>query len=91
MYKLLPANLLEHKEVAKKDNSYKNYREVSAGVLLMFGGKSKLVGITKAIKVLLEVLPLAKPLEFPKLDHFGPDKTGPIDIAAKVTEYFMEK
>jgi pimeloyl-ACP methyl ester carboxylesterase len=87
MYKLLPANLLEHKEVASKDNSYKNYQEISADVLLLFGGKSKLSWTTKSIKALSEVIPHVEIKEFPGLDHFGPDKTSPGDVANALKEY----
>lgn len=91
MYGLLPANLLEHKEVANRNNAYKHYRQVSASVLLMFGGKSKLIWVTKAISALSLVLPSSEIKEFPELDHFGPDKTGPVDIAQAVTAYFTQK
>ena len=87
---LLAANLLEHKEVARCDSTYRNYREVSAGVLLMFGGKRRPGWLIQGIKALAEVLPSSKVEEFPKLDHFGPDKTAPREIAQAIREYFLE-
>jgi pimeloyl-ACP methyl ester carboxylesterase len=87
-YSLLPANLLEHKQVAAKDNSYKNYREISASVLLMTGGKSGLKWVDKAIKTLSEVLANSKVIKFTRLNHFGPDETGPEEVAREVKEYF---
>lgn len=88
MYNMLPANLLEHQEVADKNNTYQNYKEVSAMVLLMSGGKSGLGWVDKAIKTLAQVLPASKLMKFTKLDHFGPDKTGPAEIARELKDYF---
>ena len=89
IYRLLPANLLEHIEVSNKNNTYHNYREVQAGVLLMYGGKSGLQYVDKAIKALTGVLPSSVIREFPALDHFGPDKTSPAEVAQTVRDYFL--
>ena len=88
-FQLLAANLLEHGEIARCDSTYQNYREVSAEVLLMFGGKRRPGWLTQGIKALSEVLPSSKVTEFPKLDHFGPDKTAPREIAQAIREYFL--
>lgn len=90
LYRLLPANLLEHQEVARLDNTYHNYREVSAPTLLMFGGRSGLTWVAPAIERLAEVLPTSEPREFPKLDHFGPDQKGPREVAEAVKQYFLQ-
>jgi pimeloyl-ACP methyl ester carboxylesterase len=87
-YGLLPANLSEHRQVAAKDNSYKYYREISAGVLLMTGGKSGLKWVDKAIKTLSQVLVNSKTIKFTRLNHFGPDETGPEEVAREIKEYF---
>jgi pimeloyl-ACP methyl ester carboxylesterase len=89
LYRLLPANLLEHQEVARLDNTYHHYREVSAPTLLMFGGRSGLTWVPPAIDRLAEVLPASEPRAFPKLDHFGPDQTGPREVAEAVRQYFL--
>ena len=89
LYGLLPANLLEHVEVGKQNNTYPNYREVQAGVLLMYGGKSGLRYVSKAIEALIKVLSSSQVKEFPKLDHFGPDKTAPAEVAQAVRDYFL--
>jgi pimeloyl-ACP methyl ester carboxylesterase len=89
LYRLLPANLLEHQQVARLDNTYHNYREVSAPTLLMFGGRSGLAWVAAAIDRLAEVLPASEPREFPKLDHFGPDQKGPREVAQAVKQYFL--
>ena len=40
MLGLLNQNLREWREIARLDSTYQNYREIAAGVLLMYGGKS---------------------------------------------------
>jgi pimeloyl-ACP methyl ester carboxylesterase len=89
LYRLLPANLLEHQEVARLDNTYHNYGEVSAPTLLMFGGTSGLTWVAPAIDRLAEVLPASEPRAFPKLDHFGLDQKGPREVAEAVRQYFL--
>jgi pimeloyl-ACP methyl ester carboxylesterase len=86
---LLEENLHEHEEVGRLDDSYLNYREVSANVLLMAGGKSKLPYVAAAFDRLAEVLPSARVHTFPKLDHFGPEDKGPAEVAEVVTAFFL--
>ena len=88
---LLASNLLEHKEIARCDSTFQNYGEVSACVLLMFGGKRRPGWLAQAIKALAEVLPSSKVVEFPKLDHFGPDKSAPKEVAQSIRNYFSEQ
>jgi pimeloyl-ACP methyl ester carboxylesterase len=89
MFQLLHGNLREHREVARLDSSYKNYREISAGVLLMYGGKSDSAWVNLSMERLAEVLPRSETKEFPSLDHFGIDKKAPQEVARTVSEYFM--
>jgi pimeloyl-ACP methyl ester carboxylesterase len=86
IFKLLHENLREHREVARLDNSYKNYREIAAGVLLMYGGKSD----TTWVSPLTAVLPRSETREFPRLDHFGIDKKAPQEVAKAVSDYFLK-
>jgi pimeloyl-ACP methyl ester carboxylesterase len=90
LYRLLPANLLEHQQVARLDNTYHHYREVSAPTLLMFGGKSGHTGVAPVIDRLAQVLPASESRAFPKLDHFGPDQKGPREVAEAVKQYFRQ-
>lgn len=90
MFKLLHENLREHREVARLDTSYTNYREIPAGVLLMSGGKSDLPYVKLAMERLAEVLPRSETKEFPRLDHFGIDKKAPREVAKAVSEYFLK-
>jgi pimeloyl-ACP methyl ester carboxylesterase len=87
---LLHECLREHREVGRLDNSYENYREIAAGVLLMYGGKSGLTYENLAMERLAAVLPQSETKEFPKLDHFGIDKKAPREVARAVSEYFLK-
>src|SRR5258705_9342944 len=89
IFQLLDANLHEHEEVGRLDDSYPNYREVSADVLLMAGGKSDLPWVAPAFDRLTEVLPSARVHTFPKLDHVGPHHKGPTEIAEAVTAFLL--
>jgi len=89
MLDLLPENLREHQEVARLDSSYENYREISAAVLLMYGGKSDSPWVNTAMERLAAVLPRSETQEFPKLDHFGIDKKAPREVARAVSAYFL--
>ncbi len=89
MLGLLPENLREHQEVARLDNSYENYREIPADVLLMYGGKSNTTWVDMAMERLAQVLPRSETKEFPKLDHFGIDKKAPGEVARFVNAYFQ--
>lgn len=91
MFGLLSENLREHREVARLDSSYKNYREISAHVLLMYGGKSQTNWVDLSMKRLSEVLPRSETKEFPKLDHFGIDKKSPQEVAQAVSTFFREE
>jgi pimeloyl-ACP methyl ester carboxylesterase len=90
MLGLLPENLREHQEVARLDSSYENYREISAEVLLMYGGKSNTRWVDLAMERLATVLPRSETQVFPKLDHFGIDKKAPREVARAVSAYFLK-
>ena len=90
MLGLLPENLREHREVARLDSSYENYREIAADVLLIYGGKSNTIWVDLAMGQLAVVLPRSETKEFPKLDHFGIDKKAPREVAQAVSAYFLK-
>jgi pimeloyl-ACP methyl ester carboxylesterase len=89
MLSLLRENLREWQEIARLDSSYENYREVAAGVLLMYGGKSDSTAVNLAMERLAAVLPHSETKEFPKLDHFGIERTAPREVAKAVSDYFV--
>jgi pimeloyl-ACP methyl ester carboxylesterase len=87
---LLATNLREHREIAHLDNTYKNYKDISAETLLMYGGKSGLEWVGRAIKQLSEVIPVSQTRKFHQLNHFGPDQTGPREVAEAIREYVLD-
>lgn len=87
--RLLPQNLNEHKEVARLDSSYQNYRAITAKTLLIYGGKDTIEWITPMLDGLTEVLSGAEVAQFPRLDHFGIDRGGPQEVARTVSDYFL--
>jgi pimeloyl-ACP methyl ester carboxylesterase len=90
-FSLLAESLREHREVARLDSSYTNYREIPASVLLMYGGKSNSSWVDLSMKRLAEVLPRSETKEFPKLDHFGIDQKAPHEVAQAVSAFFQEE
>jgi hypothetical protein len=89
VFQLLDANLHEHEEVGRLDDSYPNYREVSADVLLIAGGKSDLPWVAPSFDRLTEVLPSARVHTLPKLDHLGPTHKRPAEVAEAVTAFLL--
>lgn len=89
MLGLLPQNLREWREIARLDSSYHNCREIPADVLLMYGGRSN----SRAVDLCAARLPLSVPRcrtrAFPKLDHFGIERTAPAEVAAAVGDFFL--
>jgi len=85
---LLPSNLIEHKEVARLDNTFQTYRDVSAKVLLMAGGKSPAFR-EKTLQTLSGVLPQSEIKICPKLDHFGPTGNRISEVAQVIKDYFL--
>jgi pimeloyl-ACP methyl ester carboxylesterase len=86
MFSLLAENLREHQEVARLDNTYANYREISAGVLLMYGGKSG-TGLVTLAERLQTVLAQAEIRGFARLDHFGIEQK-PEEVVRPISDYF---
>lgn len=90
MLNLLQENLREWREIARLDNSYENYRQVAACVLLMYGGRSDSPAVNLVVKRLPSVLPCFETKEFPRLDHFGIERTAPNEVAKVIGDYFLK-
>ncbi len=87
---LLQECLREHREEARLDSSYEHYREITADVLLLYGGKSDLPWVPPALERLAAVLSQSETQAFPKLDHFGIDQKAPQEVARAVRDYFLK-
>jgi len=81
MLGLLHQNLREWREIARLDSSCEDYREIAGCVLLMYGGKSDSKAVTLAMERLTAILPRFETREFPRLDHFGIERTAPREVA----------
>jgi pimeloyl-ACP methyl ester carboxylesterase len=88
MLDLLHQNLREWQEIARLDNTYEHYREIRAGVLLMYGGKSNSRAVDLTVERLPGVISHAQTKAFPRLDHFGIERTAPREVAKAVSDYF---
>jgi len=90
MLNLLQENIREWQEIARLDSTYKNYQQVAAGVLLMYGGRSDSPAVDLVVKRLPSVLPHFEMKEFPRLDHFGIERTAPHEVAKVIGDYFLK-
>jgi len=89
---LLPESLHEHEEVARLNNSYQNYHQVTAAVLLMYGGKSVKQGnglhwVNTTMTKLAEALPRSSTIAFPQLDHFGLMHKGSKEVSEAIKSF----
>jgi len=85
---LLESNLREHQEIARLDSAYQDFGDISAAVMVMIGGKSDLPWVAPAVDKLIATLPRVRVKQFPNLNHFGPDQSGPREVAETVTAFF---
>ena len=90
MFDLLPANLLEHKEVARLDGTYRNYQQITARALLMFGGKSRLKWVISQSRRSRKDAPSCDARELPNLDHFGPDDRDAAGSRTRRLRFFLQ-
>jgi pimeloyl-ACP methyl ester carboxylesterase len=87
MYELLPAAVQEHRELARLDNTYREYAQIAAPVLLIRGSESD-ASSDQAAAQLAGIIPHATRTTLKGLDHFGPDQTGPARVAQAITDFF---
>jgi pimeloyl-ACP methyl ester carboxylesterase len=88
MLGLLQQNLYEWQEIARLDGHYKHYAEISADVLLLYGGRSDSPAVDLVIERLPAVIPHCETKVFPKLDHFGIERTAPAKVAKVIGDFF---
>jgi pimeloyl-ACP methyl ester carboxylesterase len=89
IYGLLAENLREHEVVGRLDDSYPGYNQIKASVLVMFGEKSELDWVAPAVDALAAAIPAVAIQAFPRLDHFGPNKSGAVEVAEVVANFFQ--
>lgn len=87
-YELLFDTIAEHAEEARLDNTYRNYHEIKANVLLMRGGKENVV--MPAYHAMVKEFPSWKEKTFQRFDHFGPENH-PEQIAKTIKGFVVSK
>ena len=90
MLNLLQENIREWREIARLDSTYEHYQQVNALVLLMYGGRSDSRAVDLVVDRLPSVLPHLELKEFPRLDHFGIERTAPHEVAKVIGDYFLQ-
>lgn len=90
MLGLLQQNLREWREMARLDGRYVDYHEVSAAVLLLYGGRSESKAVDLVAERLPSVLTRCETKVFPKLDHFGIERTAPREVAMAIGDFFSK-
>ncbi|MET7304135.1 alpha/beta hydrolase [Embleya sp. NPDC005575] len=83
---LLAGSIREHAEAERTEADFPRYAEIGVPVLLMAGKDVKTTGAGRATVRLKDVLADAKLIEYPKLDHFGPE-TKPEAIAEDLAAF----
>jgi pimeloyl-ACP methyl ester carboxylesterase len=91
MLGLLPQNAREWREIDRLNDSYGHYSEISASVLLMYGGKSDSTAVDLVRQRLPSAVPHCETRGFPKLDHFGIERTAPREVASVVSGFFLRR
>jgi pimeloyl-ACP methyl ester carboxylesterase len=88
---LLSTTLPEHRVIGELDGTHSRYSALTADVLLLSGDKRPLDWVGPAIRVLRNTLPSVTSYAFEGLDHFGPDQSGPNEVAKMASTYFLSQ
>lgn len=87
-YSLLPSTINEHAEEVRLNNTHSRYKDISANVLLLSGGKANVT--TPAFQAMEKDFSAWQTHIFSKLDHFGPEKN-PHQIAKAVHTFVVRQ
>ena len=79
--------LREHQEVARLENTYGNYREISAQVQITYGDKGVLS--EEHLQLLAQAIPQCETHRFAGLDHFGIDEKAPQQVAEVMSRFLL--
>jgi pimeloyl-ACP methyl ester carboxylesterase len=88
MYGLLETSLHEHQQVARLDNSFRNYAQISASTLFVYGSKGMQSSPLNAQK-LRQVIPQYDYTCLNGLNHFDINEKGATDIAVVIGRFFQ--
>lgn len=90
MAELLPTGLWEIKELQRLEQiglTYERYQNIPAETLLVGGSRSPAY-LRDVLPVLSKVIPQARMIELPGLDHNAPDENAPEVVAAELQNFF---
>jgi len=77
----------EHRMIVGLDPVADKYREIEAETLVQLGGRSPEY-LARAARFLADVVPRARLMVFPDLDHNAPDESAPDRVATALREFF---
>lgn len=89
-YALLESAIVEHEEAARLANQWQRYEHIAAPTLVMAGKDARKTAAGQVLTQLAEVLPAARIVIFPRLDHFGPQKA-PSKVADTISAFFLDE
>jgi pimeloyl-ACP methyl ester carboxylesterase len=90
MADLLPTGVWEIKEFLRLEQigcTYERYQNIPAETLLLGGSRSPAY-LRDVLPVLVKVIPQARVMELPGLDHNAPDQKEPEVVAAEIQNFF---
>jgi pimeloyl-ACP methyl ester carboxylesterase len=87
---LLGQNAREWREIARLDSTSDNYREVTAEVLYLYGGKSDSRAVAIAVEGVSAALRHCEVRKLERLDHFGIERRAPAEVAGVIGDFFVK-
>ncbi len=84
---LLEANLMEHAQVAARDDTFPDYARIVADVLLLAGARSPAFASTDLVEVLQRTIPRTEIAILAGLNHNAPDDGAPVPVADRVATF----
>ena len=87
METIVPTGLLDLQLLKEAGSSIENFAGMRAEVLLLGGEKSPAY-LRDALSALSQVLPHVKRIQYPDLDHSGPNLTAPERVSKDMRAFF---
>ena len=89
MIRLIPTAIWEAREVQRLDSTEARYATIRADTLLLSGSRSPAY-LRASLPLLERIIPHARWVETRGFDHQAPDQKAPVQIAARLKEFFLE-
>ncbi len=88
MISLVPTIVWEAKEIQRLDSTHERYRSIAADTLLINGSKSPAY-LRNILPTLAKIIPHARHIELPGLNHNAPDQDAPEIMAATLKGFLL--